>query len=191
MANISLGELCPDLSKIKIENTKKTDFIDTHTQSRINTIAHKVEKIGGDIVPVLNELRELIVSKRDFIVTVGYGVTHLSEVRNNKFFGKVIASRLRLHNEMLFVRANGAIFPITWNNYAQIWDMITREQTEFIDDKIKRDETPSYMRMFEDAQKDNITRKRAQSGKKLPREWEMAPALTYQETQRITITLDF
>lgn len=191
MAKISLGELCPDLNKIRIENTKKSNFIDTHTQARINTIAHKVEKIGGDIVPVLNELRGLIISKRDFIVTVGYDITHLSEVRNNKFFGKVIASRLKLNNKMLYVCANGAIFPITWNNYAQIWRMIVGAPQPIEDDKIEREKIPSYMRLFEDAQKDNITRKKAQSGKKLPRTWEMAPALSYQETQRITITLDF
>ena len=191
MAKISLGELCPDLSKLRIENTKKSNLIDTHTQSRINDIAHKVEKIGGDIVPVLNELRGLIISKRDFIVTVGYDITHLSEVRNNKFFGKVIASRLKLNNKMLYVCANGAIFPITWNNYAQIWRKVTDVSQPIEDDKIEREKTPSYMRMFEDAQKDNIRRKEAKGGKKLPRTWEMAPALSYQETQRITITLDF
>lgn len=185
--SILLGELCPDLSKIQVTTTTK---IDNHTQALINTIAHKVEKIGGDIVPVLHELQDLIMSRRDFIVTVGYGVTHLSEVRNNEFFGKVIASRLRLNNYMLYVRANGTIFPITWNNYKSVWNTITRTQTEFIDDKIRRDETPSYMRMFEDAQKDNVTRKKAQSGKRLPRPYE-TPALTTKETTTITIEIDF
>lgn len=191
MAKILLGELCPDLSKFKIENTKKSNLIDTHTQARINDIAHKVEKIGGDVIPLLHELQGLIVSNQDFIVTVGYGVTHLSEVRNNKFFGKVIASRLKLNNKMLYVCANGVMFQITWNNYAQIWRKIIGTPQPIEDDKIEREKTPSYMRMFEDAQKDNITRKKAQSGKKLPRTWEMAPALSYQETQRVVITLDF
>ena len=92
---------------------------------------------------------------------------------------------------MLYVCANGAIFPITWNNYAQTWRKIIGTPQPIEDDKIEREKTPSYMRMFEDAQKDNISRKKAQSGKKLSRTWEMAPALSYQETQRVVITLDF
>lgn len=191
MSKILLGELCPDLSKFKIENTKKSNLIDVHTQARINTIAGKVEKIGGDVVPLLHELQGLIVSKCDFVVMVEFGITVFSKIEHTTFFGKVISARLKRGCKMLYVYANGAIFPITWNNYAQIWRKIIGTSQPIENDKIEREKTPSYMRMFEDAQKDNITRKKAQSGKKLPRTWEMAPALSYQETQRVTITLDF
>ena len=191
MAKISLGELCPDLSKFKIENTKKSNLIDVHTQARINTIAGKVEKIGGDIVPLLHELQGLIVSKCDFVIMIEFGITVFSKIENTTFFGKVIGARLKRGCKMLYVCANGTIFPITWNNYAQIWRKIVGTPQPIEDDKIEREKTPSYMRMFEDAQKDNVRRKEAQGGKKLPRTWEMAPALSYKETQRIVITLEF
>lgn len=191
MAKTLLGELCPDLSKFKIENTKKSNLINVHTQARINTIAHKVEKIGGDVVPLLHELQGLIMSKCDFVVMVEFGITVFSKIENTTFFGKVISARLKRDCKMLYVCANGTIFPITWNNYAQIWRKIVGTPQPIEDDKIEREKTPSYMRLFADAQKDNVRRKEAQGGKKLPRTWEMAPALSYQETQHITITLEF
>lgn len=183
----SMGELCPILNTIKTILPQ----IDQATTRQTEYVTYRIRKIDGVITPeTIQNLQGLIMSGRDYIVTVCGCETELLELHHSgRLIGQIIAGRLKRGYKILFSRA-GTIFPVTWNNYKQVWDELTytppkREPN----DRIRRPKRSSAERMFEDAQRDDVTRKKATGGKRLPRPHEIQPALTEKTVTRYIFEL--
>lgn len=180
---MTLGELCPDLSKLRTS----ASHIDQETQQNFEFLAYRVRKIGGDLSALTQKAYGLIMSKKNYFVTVSGHVTEILEVAHSgRLVGQIISGRMKRGCAVLYSRG-GTIFPVTWNNYKQIWSELTYAPVHEQDDRIRRPERTSAEIMFADAQQDNVRRKKSSGGKRLPRPHEIQPALTETHTQTITL----
>lgn len=183
---MTLGELCPDLSKLRTS----ASHIDQETQQNFEFLAYRVRKIGGDLSALTQKAYGLIMSKKNYFVTVSGHVTEILEVAHSgRLVGQIISGRMKRGYKILFSRA-GTIFPVTWNNYKQVWDELTYTPPKHEpNDRIRRPKRSSAERIFEDAQRDDVTRKKATGGKRLPRPHEIQPALTEKTVTRYIFEL--
>lgn len=181
----NMGELCPILNALKASVIQ----IDPATARQTEYVTYRIRKIGGEVTPAtIQNLQGLIISERDYIVTVRGHETELLEVAHSgRLVGQIIAGRLKRGYKILFSRA-GTIFPVTWNNYKQIWNELTYvPEKHEANDKIRRPERTSAERMFEDAQKENVHIKPSSGGKRIRPEREES---VFSVTTYYTYTLE-